>query len=58
MSAARARAAANQQHVAAAVDRAGRQTDGRADGHPTVTQTLKAYYAASVNNCKKKCYAI
>ena len=29
-------------HVAAAVDRRGRQTDGRTDGHPIVTKTLTA----------------
>ena len=29
-------------HVAAAVDRRGRQTEGRTDGHPIVTKTLTA----------------
>ena len=39
--AAGARDATNQLHVrAAAIDRRDRQTDGRTDGHPTVTQTI------------------
>jgi len=40
--AARIRVAANQLHLAAAIDRRDRQTDGRTDGHRTVTQTLEA----------------
>ena len=31
------RSAANQPHIAAAVDRRNRQTDGSLDGHPSVT---------------------
>jgi len=42
ISASRARAAANHLHVAAAVDRRDRQTDGQTKGHRTVTQTLTA----------------
>jgi len=46
-----ASAAANQLLVVAAVYQrvTYRQTDGRTDGHPTVTQTLHAYYAGSIN---------
>jgi len=34
-----------------ATDGPDKQTHGRTDGHPTVTQTLTAaYYAASVSN--------
>ena len=42
-------AAAKQRLVAEAVDRRDRQTDGRTDGHRTVTQTLAAYHAGSVS---------
>ena len=50
ISAARAQAAASGRCRSITGRRRDRQADRRTHGHPTVTWTLAAYYAANVNN--------